>query len=200
MKSARKTQNQNTRPNLRVIETKHQAQTKRERILQTYQQESQDIGEIAFRVGVRPSYVAQVLQKEGLIASYFDLYTHTQREQNIYSKAFRNVLAFRTVEAAQNSVKRINELYEHYHRQRDRAGQHQAMVIALIGFNRARWSGKIEQATQFRNWLIDQLNGQQPQRVATTDEVMTGGERRDISTPGEGVLTSTLKDRDTSTD
>jgi hypothetical protein len=34
----------------------------------------------------------------------------------------------------------------------------------------------------------------------STHEVMKGGPRRDISTPNEGVLTSTLKDRDTATD
>jgi len=37
-------------------------------------------------------------------------------------------------------------------------------------------------------------------RPIFTSEVMEGGPRRDISTPGEGVLTSTSRDRDTSTD
>jgi hypothetical protein len=36
-------------------------------------------------------------------------------------------------------------------------------------------------------------------RPLTTNKVMEGGPKRDISTPGEGVLTSTLKDRDAAT-
>lgn len=36
--------------------------------------------------------------------------------------------------------------------------------------------------------------------MITTEEVMRGGPRRDISTPGEGVLTSTPTDRDASSD
>lgn len=36
-------------------------------------------------------------------------------------------------------------------------------------------------------------------RVISTDEVMRGGPRRDLSTPGEGVLTSTQNDRDAAT-
>jgi len=36
-------------------------------------------------------------------------------------------------------------------------------------------------------------------RAISTSKVMEGGPRRDISTPGEGVLTSTIKDRDAAT-
>jgi hypothetical protein len=36
-------------------------------------------------------------------------------------------------------------------------------------------------------------------RPLSTNKVMEGGPKRDISTPGEGVLTSTLKDRDAAT-
>jgi hypothetical protein len=36
-------------------------------------------------------------------------------------------------------------------------------------------------------------------RHITTNKVMEGGPKRDISTPGEGVLTSSLKDRDAAT-
>lgn len=39
-----------------------------------------------------------------------------------------------------------------------------------------------------------------PEGMISTEEVMRGGPRRDISTPGEGVLTSTPTDRDASTD
>ena len=52
------------------------------------------------RVKARPSYVAQVLQQAGHLDGYFDLYTTTGREQNVYTRYFRNVLHFRNVEAA----------------------------------------------------------------------------------------------------
>ncbi|MCV4770736.1 hypothetical protein OFC10_32360, partial [Escherichia coli] len=84
----------------------------------------------------RPSYVAQVLQSAGLLDGYFDLYTTTAREQNIYSRFFRNVLSFKSVEAARASVRKIDRLYNYFERMGDRAGQHQAMVLALTGKNR----------------------------------------------------------------
>lgn len=40
---------------------------------------------------------------------------------------------------------------------------------------------------------------QQNVHPITTNKVMEGGPKRDISTPGEGVLTSSLKDRDAAT-
>jgi hypothetical protein len=39
-------------------------------------------------MGARPSYVASVLQKSGLMSGYFDLYTTTAHPMNIYSKFF----------------------------------------------------------------------------------------------------------------
>ncbi len=132
-------------------------ESKKARIVEIFNHETQDITEIANRVGARPSYVAQVLQNAGLIDKYFDLYTHTTQEQNVYSRAFRNVLSFKSAEAAQASVQRIDELYRHYERLRDRAGQHQAMVIALTGLNRARWSGKLDAAKVFSDWLSNRI-------------------------------------------
>jgi hypothetical protein len=93
------------------------------------------------------------LQSAGLLDGYFDLYTTTGREQNVYSRYFRNVLAFRNVEAARESVARIDRLYNYFERLGDRAGQHQAMVLALTGKNRARWSGKAEESQIFSEWL-----------------------------------------------
>jgi hypothetical protein len=129
-------------------------QTKKERILALFDDGTTDVAEIARRVGARPSYVAQVLQNEGLINGYFDLYTTTAREQNIYSRFFRNVLSFKSVEAARESVEKIGKLYNYFERLGDRAGQHQAMVLALTGKNRARWSGKREEAEIFHEWLM----------------------------------------------
>lgn len=127
--------------------------TKKELILGLYEQGTTDIAEIVRRVKARPSYVAQVLQHAGHLDGYFDLYTTTGREQNVYTRYFRNVLAFRNVEAARESVQRIDRLYNYFERLGDRAGQHQAMVMALTGKNRARWSGKLEESEVFSEWL-----------------------------------------------
>lgn len=133
--------------------TDNEALTKKDKILALYQNGVTDVARIARETGARPSYVAQVLQSEGLISGYFDLYTTTGIEQNVYSRFFRNVLSFKTVEAARESVKKIDRLYNYFERLGDRAGQHQAMVVALIGKNRARWSGKKDEAEVFSDWL-----------------------------------------------
>ncbi len=128
--------------------------TKKGQILALYEDEGvTDIAQIVRRVGARPSYVAQVLQQAGYLTGYFDLYTTTAREQNVYTRFFRNVLSFKTVEAARESVQKIDRLYNYFERLGDRAGQHQAMVLALTGKNRARWSGKLEEAQIFSEWL-----------------------------------------------
>ena len=130
-----------------------ETRSKKDQIIALYESGVTDIAQITRRVGARPSYVAQVLQKEGVLSGYFDLYTTTAREQNIYSRFFRNVLSFKTVEAAHESVKKIDRLYNYFERLGDRAGQHQAMVLALTGKNRARWSGKTEESKIFSEWL-----------------------------------------------
>jgi hypothetical protein len=93
------------------------------------------------------------LQQAGHLDGYFDLYTTTGREQNVYTRYFRNVLHFRNPEAARESVARIDRLYNYFERLGDRAGQHQAMILALTGKNRARWSGKLEESQVFSEWL-----------------------------------------------
>jgi hypothetical protein len=147
----------------RVVEHEHGGEvheapdaqgTKKDQILALYEQDGvTDIAQIVRRVGARPSYVAQVLQQAGHLTGYFDLYTTTAREQNVYTRFFRNVLSFKTVEASRESVQKIDRLYNYFERLGDRAGQHQAMVLALTGKNRARWSGKAEEAQIFSEWL-----------------------------------------------
>jgi hypothetical protein len=133
--------------------TNEEPRSKKEQILALYGSGMTDIAQIVRQVAARPSYVAQVLQGAGLITGYFDLYTTTAREQNIYSRFFRNVLSFKTIETARESVRRIDRLYNYFERLGDRAGQHQAMVLALTGKNRARWSGKQEESEVFNEWL-----------------------------------------------
>ncbi|MGH9841153.1 MAG: hypothetical protein ACREEM_20560 [Blastocatellia bacterium] len=128
-------------------------ESKKDRIIALYRQGVTDVAEIARQVGVRPSYAGRVAQSAGLISGYFDLYTTTGSEQNAYTRFFQNVLAFKTVEAARESVTRIDRLYNYFDRLGDRAGQHHAMVLALTGKNRARWSGKHEAARIFSEWL-----------------------------------------------
>lgn len=133
--------------------TTEEPRSKKEQIIALYESGVTDIAQIVRKVAARPSYVAQVLQGAGLITGYFDLYTTTAREQNVYSRFFRNVLSFKTIESAKESVGRIDRLYNYFERLGDRAGQHQAMVLALTGKNRARWSGKQEESEVFNEWL-----------------------------------------------
>lgn len=133
--------------------TETETRSKKDQIISLYENGVTDIAQITRRVGARPSYVAQVLQNAGILKGYFDLYTTTAKEQNIYSRFFRNVLSFKTVEAARESVQKIDRLYNYFERLGDRAGQHQAMVLALTGKNRARWSGKLEESKIFSEWL-----------------------------------------------
>ncbi|MGI9106521.1 MAG: hypothetical protein ACR2G4_09760 [Pyrinomonadaceae bacterium] len=130
-----------------------ETRSKKGQILALYEAGNTDIAQIVRRVGARPSYVAQVLQSAGYLTGYFDLYTTTGREQNVYTRFFRNVLSFKTVAAARESVQKIDRLYNYFERLGDRAGQHQACVIALTGKNRARWSGKQEESQVFGEWL-----------------------------------------------
>jgi dihydroxyacetone kinase DhaKLM complex PTS-EIIA-like component DhaM len=135
------------------VDQEAKPRSKKEQIIALYESGVTDIAQIVRQVAARPTYVAQVLQSAGLITGYFDLYTTTAREQNVYSRFFRNVLSFKTVEASRESVQKIDRLYNYFERLGDRAGQHQAMVLALTGKNRARWSGKQEEAEIFSEWL-----------------------------------------------
>ena len=128
--------------------------SKKSRILELYRAGTTDIGKLARAAETRPSYVASVLQAAGLLSGYFDLYTTTAQDQNLYSRFFRNALNFKTVESARESVSRIAQLYAYFERLGDRAGQHHAEVLALTGRNRARWSGKKEEARIFEEWLF----------------------------------------------
>src|ERR671939_1032682 len=138
----------------REDETSTEPRSKKEQIIALYESGVTDVAQIVRKVAARPSYVAQVLQNAGLMTGYFDLYTTTAREQNVYTRFFRNVLSFKSVEAARESVERIDRLYNYFERLGDRAGQHQAMVIALTGKNRARWSGRPEESHIFSDWLV----------------------------------------------
>ena len=117
--------------------------SKKDQVLEMYKSGVEDPLEIALRCNARPSYVAQVLQQAGLLQGYFDLYTSTGKDQNIYSRFFRNVLSFKSVEAARESVARIDSLFKFFEELGDRAGQHHAMVLAGAASTRRRKSSAI---------------------------------------------------------
>lgn len=131
--------------------------TKKDQIVALYLSGMNDVEDLAMVAGARPSYVGRVLQDEGLTEGYFDLYTSTQHPMNVYSKFFAGKLGFKDVEAAKRSVARIDRLHEQFATGGDRAGQHHALLMALTMFNRARWTGKTEEAEVFRRWLAGQL-------------------------------------------
>ena len=55
----------------------------------------------------------------------------------------------------------IDELHHQFDLAHDRAGQHHALLMALTMFNRARWTGKHDEADVYRQWLAHQIEGGQ---------------------------------------
>jgi hypothetical protein len=119
------------------------------------------VEEIARALQTTPSYVANTLIAAGKPSEYSDLYT-TSTVQNSYARLFNGVLRFKDVEAAQESVARIDALYHQFAEEGDRRGQHQAQLMALIGKNRAEGIGKVSEAKVFAEWLIAHLETSAP--------------------------------------
>jgi len=136
---------------------RRQRLSKKRRIINHYQAGMTNVGDIARAVNSPPSYVARVLMEAGLLSGYFDLYTTSAETMNLYSFFSRGIIRFKTVEAARASVKRIDRLYRDFAERGDRAGQHHAEMMALVGLNRARSCGKREEAKVFAYWLIERL-------------------------------------------
>jgi hypothetical protein len=132
--------------------------TKKEQIASLFSAGIDRVEDLAMITRSRPSYVASVLQSEGLVTGYFDLYTSAAQPMNVYSKFFANKLGFRDLASAHASIEHIDELYQSFGRAGDRAGQHHALVMALTMFDRARWTSKHEEANVFRQWLLDRLS------------------------------------------
>ncbi len=115
------------------------------------------VEEIALALNCTPSYVANVLIASGKTSDYSDLYTSSVA-QNAYARMFSGVLRFKTVEAARESVAKIDGLFQEFARENDRRGQHQAQLMALIGKNRAEGIGKVAEAKVFAEWLVSHLD------------------------------------------
>lgn len=136
---------------------RRQQLSKKDRIINCYRAGMTRVGDIARTVNASSSYVARVLTEAGLLSGYFDLYTTSAEMMNLYSAFSRGIIRFKTVEAARASVDRIDRLYRDFAERGDRAGQHHAEVMALVGVNRARSCGKREEARIFAQWLIERL-------------------------------------------
>ncbi len=131
--------------------------SKKEQIIALYLSGMREVEDLAVLTGSSPSYVGSVLQNEGLTSEYFDLYTSTSHPMNVYSKFFAGRLGFKDVETARESVAIIDQKHHQFALARDRAGQHHALVMALTMYDRARWTGKQQEAEVFRRWLAERL-------------------------------------------
>jgi hypothetical protein len=90
---------------------------------------------------------------------------------NVYSKFFAGKLGFKDEETARESIELIGKLYSQFEYAQDRAGQHHALSMALVMFDRARWTGKGREADIFRQWLLARLNEAD---LAASDEATEG--------------------------
>lgn len=141
-----------------LIEVKEVEKSKKEMILQLFKEGTKEIETIAVLANAKPSYVGSVLQKEGLIDNYFDLYTSTGYPMNVYTKYFRGKLGFKDVATAEKGVHTLEQAYRYFSNSQDRAGQHHTLEMGLTMMNRARWTGKTEEAEVYRRWLFAKLS------------------------------------------
>lgn len=157
---------------------KETIKSKKDMILSLFETGVTQIETIAAISGAKPSYVGAVLHREGLIDNYFDLYTSTAHSMNVYSKHFRGKLGFKDVESARRSVNVLEGAYRYFDQLHDRAGQHHSLEMALTMLDRARWTGKLEEAEIYRQWLVQKLSRPlvdivKPMEVAVTVDRLT---------------------------
>lgn len=138
--------------------TKEAIPSKKEMILSLFENGTTEVEAIAAVSGAKPSYVGSVLHQAGLIDNYFDLYTSTNHPMNVYSKHFRGKLGFKDVETARRSVRNLEEAYRYFEKNQDRAGQHHTLEMGLTMLDRARWTGKMEEAEVYRLWMVNKLS------------------------------------------
>jgi hypothetical protein len=140
-----------------VLQHRERRTSKKDQIISLFTSGIVDIEELAMITGSRPSYVASVLQAADLVSGYFDLYTTTAHPMNVYSRFFAGKLGYKDEAKARESIKLIDRYYHQFESAGDRAGQHHALLMAMMMFNRARWTGKAGEAEIFRQWLISRL-------------------------------------------
>jgi hypothetical protein len=103
------------------------------------------------------------------MTGYFDLYTSSAHPMNVYSKFFAGKLGFKDEAAARESIELIDRLHNQFEFAGDRAGQHHALMMSLVMFDRARWTGKGVEADIFRQWLMSQLENADLAREETDE-------------------------------
>jgi hypothetical protein len=143
--------------NYKSPRSRDKIRTKKCQILQAWESGERDIRLIALELISTPSYVASVLQAQGLIQGYQDLYTSSRNALNIYTQDLEERIGFKDMECARRGVAKLEEAYHGLGEMKDRAGQHHFMALSLMMFNRARYSGKISEANLYRDWLIKHL-------------------------------------------
>jgi hypothetical protein len=148
-----------------TAETKPPRITKKDQIVSLFLSGMTNLEELGKITGASNSYIGSVLQDAGLMTGYFDLYTTTANPMNVYSKFFVNKLGFKNEETAQRSVEHLEDAYRQFDQQGDRAGQHHALEMALVMFDRARFTGKRREAEIFRDWLVSHLDISEPEPV-----------------------------------
>lgn len=72
---------------------------------------------------------------------YTGLYT-SSRPRNRYGEPFNNVLRFKDLDAARQSVEALDALHQQFRATGDRRGQYHAQHIALLGMHRSAGLGK----------------------------------------------------------
>ncbi len=171
---------ENTNGNLfETNEPTEEILSKKAIILSLYNAGTTEIEAIAAISGAKPSYVGSVLHKEGLIDNYFDLYTSTNYPMNVYTKHFRGKLGFRDVLTAQRSIGNLEDSYRYFADQQDRAGQHHTLEMALTMLDRARWTGKLEEAEIYRRWLVGKLSRPLVDNVKAMELANKAGEKEE---------------------
>ncbi len=82
---------ENMNGNLFETQEQETIQSKKEMILSLYNSGTTAIEAIAAISGAKPSYVGSVLQREGLIDNYFDLYTSRASEKYLFKTFSRQI-------------------------------------------------------------------------------------------------------------
>lgn len=143
--------------------------TKKQLAAEMYEK-GMNVSTIAELLRSEPSYVANALIEKGYVPNYMDLYTSTG-PQNAHAELFQGVLRFRNVEAARDSVAKLEQLYAQFVVSKDRRGVHQCEVLALTGKNRAEGIGKHAEALVFAEWLAEKLKSRAAVRTAAPSAV-----------------------------
>jgi hypothetical protein len=156
--------------NVVEFDKKDVVQSKKDMILSLFENGTTEVEMIAAISGAKPSYVGSVLHQAGLIDNYFDLYTSTNFPMNIYSKHFRGKLGFKDVGTARRSVRNLEEAYRFFEKNQDRAGQHHTLEMGLTMLDRARWTGKTEEAEIYRLWMVNKLSSPLVDNVKSMEE------------------------------